>query len=153
MFPDNIQVDTIETVLTYNVETSNTAVKTPDFDWEKKCISIYNGLPVLIDNVSAIKKWIILFLHTPIGVYKIYKNLPFGTSVKKLFGRKRLNNGYEESELEREIREGLLLCPAIKRVADYNLRKNGRNLCIDLSVELYDGSLIKVNEENVYTIK
>ena len=153
MFPTNTLTSSASTISALSDITVKDISNTPLYDWTKKSFTLYNGAPQMISKLEAIRQWIIVFLRTPKGVYEIYGNYSFGTSVRKLFGRKRLNNGYEESELEREIREGLPLCPAIKRVTSFNLSKDGGDLIIDLAVELYDGTLITVEEENVYTIR
>ena len=92
-----------------------------------------------------------LFVTTPRGVYDIYYGTDFGTTLRKLYGRKIVNNGYAESELTRQIKEGLPLCPAIKRVSDVEISKEGKYLTVDIQVELYDSSLIDVSIEEVYT--
>ena len=107
----------------------------------------------MITDIDAIRQWITLFVTTPKNTYTIYNGTNFGTSIRKLFGRKVLNNGYEEAEVEREIREGLPLCPAINRVTSFNMQKVGRILKIYVSVELFDGELITETIDVTYKVK
>ena len=83
-------------------------------------------------------------------VYPIYEGTGYGTRLKSLFGKKRIGLGYEEAEVERDFREGLLLCPAIAQVTDFSLKKKGKILNIELSVELYDGEIVDMEIEKAY---
>mgnify|MGYP000050424248 CR=1 FL=1 len=144
MFPLVMEKSTNEaqTIREKVISTSTEIAKTASFDYKNKIIILENGSPKQITGVDAIRQWIVLFITTPKDTYKIYDGTNFGTSIRKLFGRKTLNNGYEEAEVEREIREGLPICPAINRVTSFNMEKVGRIVKIYVQVELYDGSLI-----------
>lgn len=135
------------------ISTSTELNKTPLFDFENKSVVLVNGTPKLSYDIEAIRQWITLFVTTPKDTYQIYDGTSFGTSVRKLFGSKVLNNGYEESEVEREIREGMPLCPAINRVTSFNMKKVGRILKIYVQVELYDGTLVDESVDIKYTIR
>jgi len=155
MFPsifDNSENE-IQTTREKVISTSSDLGKTPNIDFENKKITVENGTPKLITDIDAIRQWITLFVITPKDTYKIYDGTNFGTSIRKLFGRKILNNGYEEAEVEREIREGLPLCPAINRVTSFNMEKVGRILKIYVSVELFNGELITETIDISYKIK
>ena len=82
----------------------------------------------------------------------IYYGTNFGTRFKKLFGRKRIGYGVEEAELERDYREGLLLCPAISEVTDFKITKIGKFLNIYVQVQLKNGELVDASIENTYKI-
>ncbi len=135
------------------ISTGREIGKTPNIDFSIKNIVLGNGSPKLITDVEAIRQWIVLFITTPKNTYKIYDGTNFGTSIRKLFGRKRLNNGYEEAEVEREIRDGLPICPAISRVTSFNMEKVGKIVKIYVQVELYDGSLIDESVDVSYLIR
>ena len=155
MFPsifDNSENE-IQTTREKVISTSSDLGKTPNIDFENKKITVENGTPKMITDIDAIRQWITLFVTTPKDAYKIYNGTNFGTSVRKLFGKKILNNGYEEAEVEREIREGLPLCPAINRVTSFNMEKVGRILKIYVSVELFDGELITETIDVTYRVK
>ena len=155
MFPsifDNSENE-IQTTREKVISTSSDLGKTPNIDFENKKITVENGTPKLITDIDAIRQWITLFVTTPKDTYTIYNGTNFGTSIRKLFGRKILNNGYEEAEVEREIREGLPLCPAINRVTSFNMEKVGRILKIYVSVELFNGELITETIDVSYKVK
>ena len=155
MFPsifDN-SIEEIQTTREKVISTSQDLGKTPNIDFENKKITVENGTPKLITDIDAIRQWITLFVTTPKDTYKIYDGTNFGTSIRKLFGRKILNNGYEEAEVEREIREGLPLCPAINRVTSFNMEKIGRILKIYVSVELFNGEIVTETVDVSYKVK
>jgi len=113
---------------------------------------VKNGSPKLVNEIDAIRQWIVKFATTEQGAYPIYEGTGFGTRFKELFGRKRIGYGFEEAELERDYREGLPLCPAISQMTDFQTTKNGKVLNIYVQVELQDGSLVDASIEDVYVI-
>lgn len=154
MFPDNTIQEQINKYQAQQAVISTDIKYTPKFDYMKNIIEIKDGSPLTVEQIEAVKQWIILFVLTPKDIYSIYKGTKFGTSLRKLKGEKKLiNNGYVEAELERELKEGLPLCPAIKQLTDFDLNKNGRYLELFIQVELYNGSLIDVTIEEKYIFK
>lgn len=121
-------------------------------DKAKINLSMKNSSPELINEIDAIKQWILKFAVTEQGTYPIYYGTNFGTRFKKLFGRKRIGYGVEEAELERDYREGLLLCPAISEVTDFKITKIGTVLNIYVQVQLKNGELVDASIENTYKI-
>ena len=121
-------------------------------DKAKINLTMKNGSPELINEIDAIKQWILKFAITEQDTYPIYDGTNFGTRFKKLFGRKRIGYGVEEAELERDYREGLLLCPAISRVTDFQIKKVGTVLNIYVQVQLKNGELVDASIENTYKI-
>lgn len=153
MFPDNTLREEIQDYQNSLKAQSTKLGLTTSLNFEKSQIILSNGSPKLITDIEAIQQWIILFVTTPRDTLAIYKGTNFGTSYRKLLGRKILNNGYEEAELEREIIEGLPLNPAIKSVTNVQLSKEGKYLNIDIQVQLQDGQLLDTFIEKAYTIK
>lgn len=153
MFPSNTLSEQITAYIESQLEAvaDYTVYKTPSIDFETPCINVAGGAPVLVSDVEAIRQWVTLFVTTPRDVYDIYYGTEFGTTLRRLYGRKIVNNGYAESELTRQIKEGLPLCPAIKQVTDVTIGKDGKYLTVDIQVKLYDGSLVDVSIEKVYT--
>lgn len=145
MFPN----DTTD-IFINNIESNNhnkdDFLKTFSFDFENKDFVIKDGLPILVDGVEAAKQWIIKFFNTDIDTLEIYKGYPFGISIKKLFGQKYLNNGFAEAELERQIREGFILCPNINKVTSFIAEKGDRFLKITVGVLLNSGDSTTVTE-------
>lgn len=113
------------------------------FDYDKKNFVLLDGTLDTIDTVEATKQWITLFLNSEFNAYEIYEGYAFGTSIKKLFGRKMLNNGYEESETERQIKQGFKLCPTIENVTSLSMQKQGKILLLSIDVQLKNGQNIE----------
>ncbi len=122
-------------------------------DFNNVHVEIKNGSPELINEVEAIRQWIVKFVLTEKDAYEIYEGTGFGNRIKQLFGNKRIGLGYEEAEIERDFREGLPLCPAISQVTNFELQKQGKNLHVDIGVELFNGELVTISIKKVYTIK
>lgn len=115
-------------------------------------LNMKNGSPELINEIEAIKKWILKFAITEQGTYPIYEGTGFGTRFKKLFGQKRISYGVKVAELERDYREGLPLCPAISEVTDFKVTKKGKTLNIYVQVKLKNGDLVDANINDTYEI-
>ncbi len=125
----------------------------PEIDFDIPEVVLVNGNPNLINKYEAIRQWITKFAMTGVDTYEIYEGTGFGNRMKSLYGRKKIGYGYEEAELERDYKEGLLLCPAISQVSYFNLTKNGKIMNINIQVELYDGETLDVSIEKTYTLK
>ena len=125
----------------------------PEIDFENTKVVIENGSPKLINELEAIRQWIILFANTEKDSMEVYEGTGFGCRLKKLFGNKKIGYGFEESELERDFTEGLILNPAILAVPYFNVSKEGKKLIIKLQVELYNSELIDVSIEKTFEIK
>ena len=123
--------------------------KIPKYDFKNCKTVIKNGNVVMIDSIEAVKQWIEKFLRTSVNRFEVYKNTGFGTNARELFGKKYLDNGYEEAELERFIREGLLLCPAVNSINNFNMTKNEKTLAIEVEVQLADNTNVKVNIDDI----
>lgn len=111
-----------------------------------------NGSPDLINELDAIRQWIVKFALTEKDTYPIFEGTGFGCRLRKLFGEKQIGYGYEEAELERDFREGLPLCPAISQVTGFKISKEGKDLNINVEVELFNGELVDVSLDKVYEI-
>lgn len=154
MFPDNTIQDVINQFEQTQKEVSTEVKLTSKFNYTNFQTSISDGSPEQINNIEAIKQWIILFILTPKDIYPIYEGTGFGTSLYKMRGQKKLfSSGYADSEIERELKEGLPLCPAIQQVTNFELDKDGRNLIVNVQVQLYDGTLVDVSVEDTFIIQ
>lgn len=144
MFPEDNIDEALEN-LSESIEHSESVLLCFEFDFDKKEFVIKDGSPELIQEYEATKQWIQKFLSTDIGTLEIYGGYKFGTSYKKMMGSKSINNGYIESEIEREIREGFLLCPSIKKIVAYDSEKQGTKLCLKITVALNSGASAECN--------
>ena len=147
MFPVTEEILKAEEKL--KTEIDRNFYKVPKYDF-KNCRTIMkNGNIVLIDGVEAVMQWFEKFLRTSVDRFEVYKNTGFGTNARELFGKKYLDNGYEESELERQVREGLLLCPAIVSINNFNMQKEDKTLSVEVEILLADGTNVKAKFDDI----
>lgn len=144
MFPED-KADVIIEKVGQQLANAQNVLNSLDFDYTKKEYTVKDGSPVLVDELEATKQWIRRFLSTDINTLEIYEGYKFGTSYKKLLGSKNLGNGYIESEIEREIREGFLLCPSIKKIISYDSEKKGTKLCLRIVIKLHNGASAQIS--------
>lgn len=145
MFPIvNISAFEIESFINY---TNNPDIqKSFYFDFLQRKFEIISGNLKLIKDIEAVKQWITLFLLTDINKVPVYQDQKFGTSIKKIIGYKSIDNGFVESEIQREIEEGFLLNPAIEKVTYFDINKSGLTksyAVITLNVLLKNGAIIE----------
>lgn len=112
------------------------------FDFEKQKFVVADGKIQEVMSIEAIKQWITLFIKTMVNGAEIYEGTKFGNSFRKLKGYKVVGNGFIEAEIEREVREGLLLCPALEKVTYFNLEKQDELLVMYIDVKLFGGEYI-----------
>lgn len=147
MFPVTEEILKAEEKL--KTEIDRNFYKVPKYDF-KNCRTIMkNGNIVLIDGVEAVMQWVEKFLRTSVNRFEVYTNTGFGTNARELFGKKYLDNGYEESELERQVREGLLLCPAIVSINNFNMQKEEKTLSVEVEILLADGTNVKAKFDDI----
>lgn len=144
MFPED-NIDEMVQNLAEQLDSSENVLKSFDFNNQTKEFVIKDGTPVIVEEYEATKQWIQKFLSTDLGTLEIYDDYKFGTTYKKMYGSKSVNNGYIESEIERQIREGFPLCPSIKKIVSYDAEKKGTRLCLRIVVKLNSGASAECN--------
>jgi len=132
---DNVATDTTEDIV---------IKRSFKFDSETKQFIFANGKNVELTEVEAIKQWIKLILRTYKDKFNIYKGTTFYCNVEDLI-RVRLN-GFNTSELQREITESILTNRAIDTVDNFVLMQLKRTLTVEFDVILKNTELIKVSE-------
>jgi len=149
MFPKTDEISEIQEQL--NKETDRNFYKIPKYDFKNCKTVLENGQITYVEGYEAVKQWIEKFCRIFTNRVEVYKNTGFGTNANELFEKKYLNNGYEESEFERQLKEGLPLCPAIKEINDFNMTKKDTVLEAEFTAVMYDGTNVKVelNDINV----
>ena len=105
------------------------------FDYTTNTFRMIDGSPVLITGIDAVSQWLELFVRTIPKKYAIYGEEDFGVDATKLIGKKSIPSGAIISEIKREIEDGVLLCPAIQSVYDFDLSGS----TISFTVSLHDG--------------
>ena len=151
MFPKNINQTINATAESqdkkYQIISDNAKIyKTLSYDFENKSTALINGDILLVDDYQNVRNWIILFLKTPIDVYKIYEGTGFGTSAYKLKGYKNIS-GVLYAQIKKEIEDGFLLNPNIKNIESVELSKENNTLSIYVKVKLADGYILEEKTE------
>ena len=121
----------------------------PKFNFTDKKFEVVDGRVLQVADIPAVKQWIEKFIRTSLDQTPIYKGTKFGTTIKNVIGYKSLNNGFSESEVERELAEGFLLNPAIEKVTYVDIAKVDNVLTIDVGVQLKDGTKLEERFDNV----
>lgn len=147
MFPVTEQISITEKTL--NTEIDRNFYKIPKYDFENCKTVLKNGQIVYIEGYEAVRQWIEKFCRIFTNKVEVYKNTEFGTNANELFGKKYLNNGYEEAEYERQLKEGLILCPAIRQIENFNMTKKGNILDVEFWAVLYDNTNVKVELDDI----
>ena len=147
MFPTDINLkNTIQTAESEQAEISSRIGRSFLFNFETGQHEIIDGAVAECDELTAIKQWLRLMVNTAIDKYQVYKDTGFGTSAEKFIGRRTLPQGFVASELEREIKESCLLCPAIDRAGDFKITRTIRGMQIAFTVYLVNSDVLEVSE-------
>lgn len=90
-----------------------------------------------IDDLEAIKQAIYMILNTEKGAYNIYP-LSYGVNLEQFVGAETL---FVKSEIENEIKEGLLKDERILNVYDFTYTETKETLIINFKVSTVYGNL------------
>ena len=82
-------------------------------------------------------------VRTPINKYQVYQNTAFGHIAETFIGRRTLPKGFVASELERELSESCVLCPAIERTGNFEITRTTRGMTIAFTAYLANGDLLE----------
>lgn len=146
MFPLDINLETIIENKEREQMVSSRMGRSFLFDFKTGQHQIVDGAVVECDELTAIKQWLELMVQTTLDKYQVYKDTGFGTSAETFIGRRTLPKGFVASELEREIKESCLLCPAIERAAEFQITRTTRGMQIAFTVYLVNGAVLGVNQ-------
>ena len=121
IFPADVDfsaIDTEKTSKSANAAKTDTIGRSFDFDFAEGRFIFSDGKVVEASKAKSIENWIELYIRTDILKYKVY-NENFGVDLKDLVSY-RLPRGYQVSEIERRITEGILSnCPCAKSVKNW----------------------------------
>lgn len=113
------------------------------FDYRARRFRLVDGSPPKIGGTDAAAQWLELFVRTVPKRYAVYGEAGFGVDATKLIGKKAVPNGAILSEIQREIEEGVPLCPAIRTVYGFDVAGG----TIAFRVVLMDGTEREVSIE------
>ncbi len=114
------------------------------YSFDSQKFDVMDGRVLENTDIEAVKQWIRLFLHTLKDSVTVYEGTKMGTSYKDIIGWKTINDGFVNSELEREIKEGFPLNPAIEKVLSVSFQKVDEKLSINIKVLLKNGTTLTV---------
>lgn len=111
------------------------------FDFEKGQFLVENGQIQETTELQALEQWIQLCLQTYTDKFNIYKNTGFGCNIEDVVGIRL--DAFAESELKREIEEGLLKNKQIESVNNIGIKQDRITIILDIEVTLSNGDLLK----------
>lgn len=111
------------------------------FDFETGKFLIEDGQIKETTELQALEQWIQLCLQTYTDKFNIYKNTGFGCNIEDMIGIRL--DAFAESELKREIEEGLLKNKQIESVNNIGIKQDRITIILDIEVTLSNGDLFK----------
>lgn len=109
---------------------------------------LVDGSPRQVTGAEAVREWIGMMLRVRRGLDEVFSGLSTTPGIDRdgLIGSRSLPAGFQRSELMREIRETLALCPAIQSSDGFSFQRAGRALEISFTVTLRTGETLEVSE-------
>lgn len=112
------------------------------WDYENNIPIFNNGIPVVVTGVEAIKVWVWRTLQTPRYRYQIY-TWDYGSEIESLIGAP-FSEALKQSEVERYLKECLLINPYIIDISDVVVNFEGDKFRIECTIVTVYGE-VKVN--------
>ena len=109
------------------------------FDFAKGEFEFDNGNIVVLDGEDALKIWIEKAIKTAYNKYKMYNGTSYGCNISDLIGG-AYKNKFMQSELQREIRDALLMNNDIYSVENFDFRQENSKLLISFDVNSIYGT-------------
>lgn len=110
------------------------------FDWDRSEFFVdEGGQPLMVDGDDAVIEWAMKALNTPRRIYPIYTDA-YGTDLLALIGQ-TLNKPLLNAEVERTVREALMIHPRITQVTVESVRADPQvpdTLAIEFSIFIDD---------------
>ena len=117
------------------------------YDHEKGSFVMVDGTPQEVRGREAVREWIGMMLRVKLHANAVFDGLSAGIDRDGLVGSRSLPTGFQRSELMREIRETLALCPAIRSADRFRFARQGRALVVSFTVTLRSGESMEVTED------
>lgn len=109
------------------------------YDFNKGDFVIRNGKMVAIHGLETLKQWIIKVLKTERFRFRIYKDIPYGTTLEDLIGSS-LPRAFIEAEIKREVTTALLEHTHIQDVQEWQFVRDGKWMRIQFRVITVEGA-------------
>ncbi|AFM40341.1 Protein of unknown function (DUF2634) [Desulfosporosinus acidiphilus SJ4] len=137
IFPQNFE----QALITSNGLGSSELPLAKEYGWDftNNTFLLIDGKSVLVTGRDAVKIWAWKALQTPKGVYKAY-SLNFGNELESLMNQS-LSNAAMSSEVERYLKEALLVNPYITGISNITLSIDGSKTSVDFTAETIYGEV------------
>lgn len=112
------------------------------WDFDRDCLILANGSPLVVERNEAVKVWVYKVLNTPRFRYPAY-TWSYGHELEELVGS-AFTNRVLQAEAERRVREALLVNPYITSVSVVTAELVDSRLTIHVSMETVYGE-VKMN--------
>ncbi len=122
--------------------------RAPAFDHQHSRFLTVDGALEERTGRAAVAQWIDLMLRQQIGKVPIYRTegeTRIGVDRGMLGGK--LPTGLITAELERNVRETLSFCPAIRAVEGFTVARRGKACHVSFTARLYDESTLEVEQD------
>lgn len=129
-------------------QTATDIGRVPAFDSTTNRFLTVDGALKERSGVAAVRQWIDLMLRQQIDRVPIYctsADAKLGID-RDLLGT-RLPSGLVVAELERNVRETMSYCPAIRTVRDLTVSRRGRACHVEFTAVLYDEETVEVSTD------
>lgn len=119
------------------------------YDHEAGGFVLTDGAPVEATGREAVREWIGMMLRVRKGRDAVFDGMRVQPGIDRdgLIGNRSLPSGFRRSELMREIRETLALCPAILSADGFHFAREGRALVVSFTVTLRTGDTMEVSAD------
>lgn len=122
--------------------------RVPAFDSGESLFLTRDGALIERSGLEAVRQWIDLMLRQQVDRVPIYRT---GADTKigidrSLLGS-RLPTGLMAAEVERNVRETMGYCPAIRAVRDFKITRRGRACHVEFTAVLNSGDTVEVTKD------
>ncbi len=141
IFPEGVDMD-IVIAETAQENTDLPLLKEYAWNFESNDFLYLNGKNVIVEGIEAIKVWIYKILKTPRYKYMAY-TWDYGHELEDLIGQ-RYSKEFMQSEVERNLKDCLLISPYINDLSNIIASLDKRTLVIEFTANTIYGD-VKVN--------
>lgn len=121
--------------------------RAPAFDSGESLFLMRDGALIERSGLEAVRQWIDLMLRQQIDRVPIYQtNADTKIGIDRSMLGSRLPSGLIAAEVERNVRETMSYCPAIRAVQDFKVTRRGRACRVEFTAVLNDGSTLEVTQ-------
>jgi len=134
-------VETVSSVIDAIVQSTTDLpiLKTYAWDYINNDFLLTNGKNIIVTGLEAVKVWIWKALQTPRYRYLAY-SWNYGNELEDLISQ-GLSNEALKSELERNLKEALLINPYIESIKDISISVEGSKANVDFTVVTVYGEM------------